>query len=86
MKFPIHVYCYLIIIWAYKHGLVLYIKKSIKHFFIDCDLCNIVVVYLNDFQVYVIIVYRPLFNNVTDYRILISFLLQFYTIKEIVLQ
>ena len=69
-----------------KHGVALYIRKSIKYIVIDCDLSNIVVVYLHDFHIYVITVYRPPSNDVTDNRILMGFLLQFCPDKEIVLQ
>ena len=60
------------------HGVALYIRESLRY--------NVIVLYLHDFHIYVITIYRPPSNNVSDNRILIDFLLQFCPNKEIVLQ
>ena len=42
-----------------KHGVVIYIRNEIKYLNVQCDIDNMVIVFLVDFDIYVITVFRP---------------------------
>ena len=67
-----------------KHGVAMYIKCSLKFEVISCSL-NYLNVYLNDFNLYVIVVYRPPSYSVQDNEALSSYLIENCRDREIVM-
>ena len=68
---------------ARKHGVAIYICNSIKFHVVDC-LLNVLTVYLIDFDVYLVSVYRPPSYSDTENSNLINYLLNFCCDKEVV--
>ena len=69
-----------------KHGSALYIKFKYKFMQISCAINNVVVVYLIDFNIYIVNVYRPPSNSAEDNDALVNFLIEFCFDKEVILQ
>ena len=69
-----------------KHGVATYIKNDIRFEKIECELKNIIIIKLLDSDIYVITVYRPPSYNASENRLLILFLQEFCTDREVVLQ
>ena len=69
-----------------KHGVAVYVHNDLKFEIVDCYVDNVLVIYLCDYDLYVVNVYRPPSNSLQDNEILIDFLLCFCSGKEIILQ
>ena len=69
---------------ARKHGVALYVHVSLKFLVVE-QLLNVLTVYLIDYDVYIIVVYRPPSYSEGDNMLLINYLLGFCCNKEVVL-
>ena len=69
-----------------KHGVAVYIKRGCKYQIVDCNVNNVLVVYLTSYNVYVITAYRPPSYVYSENCALINFLTNFSSDKEIYLQ
>ena len=69
-----------------KHGVVVYVNSKVKFNLIPCNLPNVVVIYLFDFEIYVVNMYRaPSYSSDLN-ESLMNFLIDFCNDKEVVLQ
>ena len=66
-----------------KHGVCIYIQSAINFISVDSNCSNLCVVHLIDFNLYIIVVYRPPSNNHHENSQLIDFLLRFCPGKEV---
>ena len=69
-----------------KHGVAIYVKSSIKFMVIPCNTPNVIVIYLCDFELYIVTIYRPPSYGACDNNILLEFLGSFCSDKEVVIQ
>ena len=69
-----------------KHGVAAYICNMCKYEVVDCSLENILIVYLFEYGIFVITVYRPPSNSEMTDSNLINFLEQYCQNKEVILQ
>ena len=65
-----------------KHGIAIYIKKSLKYEMVLCNSRNALVLKFIDQNFYIICVYRPPSNSIEDNAVLTSFLTGFCSDKE----
>ena len=69
-----------------KHGVVVYVNNKVKFNLNPCSLPNAVVVYLFDFEIYVVIMYKsPSFSSDLNESQL-NYLIGFCNYREVVLQ
>ena len=68
-----------------KHGVALYISMSFKFVRINCDIPNVLIVFLCVFEIYVIIVYRPPSNSLAENYALSNFIDGFCFEKEVMI-
>ena len=68
-----------------KHGVCLYLRRSINFVVVDTRCDNVCCVHLMDFDVYVVVIYRPPSNDEACNVSLCSFLLEFCGSKEVLL-
>ena len=68
-----------------KHGVCIYVHKDIKFVPVSCNIPNTLIIHLTQFDVFVILVYRPPSNSQEDNHNLISFIHSFCYSKEFVL-
>ena len=66
-----------------KHGVCIYIKKVINFVSVDVNCNNVCAVHLIDFNLYVIVIYRPPSYSPTENARLVDFMLSFCPGKEL---
>ena len=72
-------------VYTRKHGVAIYVHNRFKFIKIDCDLPNILIIFVVDFEIYIITIYRPPSNNYIDNVNLLNFLSNFCLEKEIII-
>ena len=70
---------------ARKHGVCLYISNSVKYISVDVPCHNLVAVHLFDFDIYVVVAYRPPSYTEMENAELVSFLQNFCLGRETIL-
>ena len=68
-----------------KHGVLIYIKRGISYSEIGVDIPNVLVLYLPNFDIYVMCVYRPPSSGLNDNVRLLEFIEQFCQDKEMII-
>ena len=68
-----------------KHGVAFYIRNGIKYSVIAGTPNNTIVVYLSDFDFYIVNVYMPPSNTLTDNQSLVEFIFDFCSEREVAL-
>ena len=68
-----------------KHGVALYVRKSISCIEVTCPLENAVAIHLLDFDIYVVSVYRPPSYSIVQNEALIRFLCEFCGDEEVLI-
>ena len=68
-----------------KHGVCVYVHKRINFVYIEANCSNVCVAHLIDFNLYIIVIYRPPSNLGLDNSDLINFLLSFCIGKEVLI-
>ena len=68
-----------------KHGVAFYIKEGIKYSLVDCNINNVLVLNLYEYNFYIVNVYRPPSNTSSENDLLVNFILDFCKNKEIVI-
>ena len=68
-----------------KHGVCIYVKIGIKYEVINVDVPNVALLYLLDYGLYIIMLYRPPSYTDIDNRVLIEFLMEFCNNKEVLI-
>ena len=68
-----------------KHGVCLYISSKLMHKEITVDIPNVVVVYLLHLNLYVLSIYRPPSYSENENAVLLDFLYNFCTGKELII-
>ena len=69
-----------------KHGVAIYIRNSINYLNIPSGFKNLAVVFLVDFGIYIMTVYRPPSYNTDENVALMEFLVNFCSDKEVLVQ
>ena len=69
-----------------KHGVAVYIREDIRYSPITCPVNNVVAILLNDYDTYVLTVYRPPSYSAPENTALLSYLRDFCEGKNIILQ
>ena len=71
-----------------KHGVCVYVRNNIKYEELNWLVPNVTLLYLPDYGLYIVIVYRPPSNNNIDNienQVLINFLTEFCNNKEVLI-
>ena len=68
-----------------KHGVCMYLKNHINFISILADCSNVCIAHLLDFNLYVLVIYRPPSYTHTDNVQLVQFLLNFCPSKEVLI-
>ena len=68
-----------------KHGVGIYIKSVLNFREVEVPLPNVIVVFLCDFDIYILIIYRPPSNLVNDNEALLAFLSDFCFEKDVII-
>jgi hypothetical protein len=68
-----------------KHGVCFYVKSGLVFVSVDVEVPNVHVVNLVDFELYVVLVYRPPSNSVDDDKLLVNFLFEFCLGREVLI-
>ena len=69
-----------------KHGVAIYIRNSINYLNVPSGVNNLAVIFLVDFGIYVVTVYRPPSYNNDENVALLEFLVHFCCDKEVLVQ
>ena len=69
-----------------KHGVAMFIRDDLKYERIECEMKNVIIIKLLICDIYVVTVYRPPSYDAGDNRLLIHFLQEFCSDKEVLLQ
>ena len=68
-----------------KHGVAVYIREDIRYSHVTSSIKNVVAVFLNDYDTYVLTVYRPPSYSTQENAALRSFICEFCEGKNIIL-
>ena len=68
-----------------KHGSAIYIRDTIKHEEVPCDLENLTIIRLPDQDIYVLAIYRPPSYTFVENSSMINFLVSFCSDREVAL-
>ena len=69
-----------------KHGVAIYVKSDLKFEVISCSLINLLILYFEMFDIYVVIVYRPPSYDDVQNNLLLKFICDFCVDKEVIMQ
>ena len=68
-----------------KHGVMIYIKDTVKYQRVSCDVKNVVSIYLPSYDLHLVCIYRPHSYTITENAQLLNYIESFMQNKEVLL-